>query len=90
MNFVYDLSKSRFLKSIFFSSKKRRLLQLQLVDQSQPPKNIGHTKIAETNQAIGMMEERRLPRLDPIPPLKGCIFIKAKLHFSFLILIIQY
>ena len=31
-----------------------------------------------------MIEERRLPRLDPISPLKGCTFIKAKFSWFYL------
>lgn len=53
------------------TSRKRRLLHREHTERAPSPRDIGHSRIVETNQACGVVEERRLPRLDPISPLKG-------------------
>lgn len=50
--------------------RKRRLLHREHTERAPSPRDIGHSRIVETNQACGVVEERRLPRLDPISPLK--------------------
>lgn len=61
-------------------SRKRRLLQRELTERATSPKDIEHGRIVEANQALAMVEERKLPRLDPISPLKG---IQLEVSFFF-------
>lgn len=83
-----------FINTILYQhfSRKRRLLQLDLQDHTSPAKTVGFTKIAEANSTV---EERKLPKLHPISPLKSnffsssvvCFFLLKKSFFSYSILL---
>ncbi|KAI9552136.1 hypothetical protein GHT06_022473 [Daphnia sinensis] len=63
-------SKPKVTSTSTVNHRKRRLLHREHTERAPSPRDIGHSRIVEANQAFGMVEERRLPRLDPISPLK--------------------